>query len=758
MNLLGDQTSAAPALKPESIADPRILHAQALKSSRVDRSIFNNLITLYAKSNLLDSSLRVFKQIPSPNIVSWTSLISVHSSSPLSLTLFLSMLRHPILPNQRTLASLFKACVSLPRCLFFGLSLHALSFKLSLNAQPFSGSALVNFYSKYRLPIDARKVFDEMRERDEVCYAAVIVGLAQNSKPLESLSLFAAMKSSNVSSTMYSVSGALRAVADLAALEQCRMIHGHAVVTGFDKNVIVGSALVDGYGKSGLVSDARKVFDENIAVMNIVGWNALMAGYAQQGDSSSVIKLFQSMANVRFVPDEYSFLAALSGFYNAGLVGQSEIWLKRMKLEYGIEPGLEHYTCLIGALGKAGRLEDAERIATTMPFNPDAAVWRSLMSSCAHHGAADMALRMARRSLELDPNDDSAYTIAANVLSFAGRWSEVADMRKLMKDRRVKKEVGKSWIEVKGEVHMFMAGDRKHERTEEIYEKLAELMESIEKLGYKPVWDEMLHEVGKGEKKEALWYHSEKLALAYGIVSGAAPAGKPMRIVKNLRICKDCHEAFKYISRAIDKEIILSQVKPDFKEMYPRVKVKEQDQDDQQVIKDSVLSLKDVLFLSMLDSYFPGKKHEDDVSPIPTARIPKSYHAPEVDKHSDSTSEEAEQNKTKAEEEETRPNIRVSSTPRPRAVISSPDNDALIRNKNKIKGRQRTASKNHNTVQNRHTTRTHIFGKSPVKTNKSNDGGGDNCNVEIRGKKGSRPTVSSQRKHLITQRPGWQDP
>ncbi|TYI38770.1 hypothetical protein ES332_A02G052000v1 [Gossypium tomentosum] len=510
MNLLGDQTSAAPALKPESIADPRILHAQALKSSRVDRSIFNNLITLYAKSNLLDSSLRVFKQIPSPNIVSWTSLISVHSSSPLSLTLFLSMLRHPILPNQRTLASLFKACVSLPRCLFF--------------------------------------VFDEMRERDEVCYAAVIVGLAQNSKPLESLSLFAAMKSSNVSSTMYSVSGALRAVADLAALEQCRMIHGHAVVTGFDKNVIVGSALVDGYGKSGLVSDARKVFDENIAVMNI------------QGDSSSVIKLFQSMANVRFVPDEYSFLAALSGFYNAGLVGQSEIWLKRMKLEYGIEPGLEHYTCLIGALGKAGRLEDAERIATTMPFNPDAAVWRSLMSSCAHHGAADMALRMARRSLELDPNDDSAYTIAANVLSFAGRWSEVADMRKLMKDRRVKKEVGKSWIEVKGEVHMFMAGDRKHERTEEIYEKLAELMESIEKLGYKPVWDEMLHEVGKGEKKEALWYHSEKLALAYGIVSGAAPAGKPMRIVKNLRICKDCHEAFKYISRAIDKEIIVRDV------------------------------------------------------------------------------------------------------------------------------------------------------------------------------------------------------
>ncbi|KAL4312310.1 hypothetical protein GQ457_01G031280 [Hibiscus cannabinus] len=562
MSLLGDPTSAARPLPQQSIgiADPRILHARALKSPGFDRSVFNNLITLYSKSNLLDSSLRLFNQIPSPNIVSWTSLISAHSNSPLSLTLFISMLRHPILPNQRTIASLFKACVSLPRCLFFGFSLHALSFKLSLNTQPFSGSALLNFYSKYRLPMDAMKVFDEMPERDEVCYGAVIVGLAQNSKMIESLSLFAEMRSCNVGSTMYSVSGALRAVADLAALEQCRMIHGHAVVTGFDKNVIVGSALVDGYGKSGLVLDARKVFDENVDVMNIVGWNALMASYAQQGDANSVIELFQTMADRGFVPDEYSFLAALSVFYNAGLVGEAEMWLKRMKVEYGIEPWLEHYTCLIGALGRAGRLEDAERIATTMPFNPDAAVWRSLLSSCAHHGEADMALRMARRLLELDPHDDSAYSIAANVLSASGRWAEVADMRKSMKDWRVKKEGGKSWIEVKGKVHVFMAGERKHQRTEEIYTKLAELMEAIEKLGYKPVWNEMLHEVGEGEKKEALWYHSEKLALAYVIVSGAAPEGKPIRIVKNLRICKDCHEAFKYISIAIKKVIIVRDV------------------------------------------------------------------------------------------------------------------------------------------------------------------------------------------------------
>lgn len=198
--------------------------------------------------------------------------------------------------------------------------------------------------------------------------------------------------------------------------------------------------------------------------------------------------------------------------------------------------------------------------------------------------------------------------------------------------------------------------------------------------------------------------------------------------------------------------------------MYPRVKVKEQDQDQdhhqQKALMDykisSVLSLKDVLFLSMLDSYFPVKRNQD-VSPMPTARIPKSY-VPEIEKPSDSSSqssEEAEKNKTKADEEG-RPNIRVSSTPRPRAVISSPENDAVIGNKNRIKGEYRTALKNNDVVQNRHTTRSHVFARTPVRTRKSKDD--TDCNSEIKGKKGSGTTVSSRRRHVITDRPSWQDP
>ncbi|GAB4850845.1 hypothetical protein Ancab_030146 [Ancistrocladus abbreviatus] len=469
------------------------------------------------------------------------------------------MLRHPTLPNQRTLASLFKTCASLS-LISFGLQLHSLALKLSLASQPFCGSALVNFYSKGKLPDAAHKVFDEICERDEVCFAAIVVGLAQSSRPIVALSLFADMRLNNVRSTVYSVSGALSAAAELAALEQCRVIHAHGVASGLDRDVYVGTALVDAYGKCGMVSEARGVFDELLQVMNVVGWNALLACYAQQGDTQSVIELFKDMESRGLVADEYSFLAVLTSLYNVGLADEIEMWLTRMRVEYGLEPWLEHYTCLVGALGRVGRFDEAEKIVLGMPFKPDSGMWRALLSASANHDAADMAWKMSRRLLELKPADDTAYVIAANAFVASGRWDDALEVRKMMRQGRVRKEGGRSWIEVRGEVHVFVAGDWRHERREEIYVKLAELMEEICKLGYVTNWDEKLHVVEEREKKERLWYHSEKLALAFGVLSGAAPPGKALRIVKNLRICKDCHEAFRYFSRVLEREIVARDV------------------------------------------------------------------------------------------------------------------------------------------------------------------------------------------------------
>ncbi|MCD7453412.1 hypothetical protein HAX54_020828 [Datura stramonium] len=322
----------------------RCIHAQTITTgaAKANRAVLNNLITLYSKSNLRSDAARVFQSIPSPNVVSWTALTSAFSNSPLSFHHFISMLRHPsrILPNAHTLTSLLKTCASLPS-LTFGTQLHSVAIKLGFSSQLFTVSALVSLYFKTGLLNNAKMMFDEMSMRNE------------NSKPIDALSCFVEMRSA-LKSTMASVSGALRAASDMAMLEQ---------LTGLNLNIIVGSALIDGYGKCGLVGNARGVFDELEMELNIVGWNAMMAGYAQQGEHGNAVELFTLMEERGMVPDDYSFLATLTAFYNASLVEETEIWFRRMTEEYSLEPCLEHYNCLVGALGKEGRLEEAERIA-----------------------------------------------------------------------------------------------------------------------------------------------------------------------------------------------------------------------------------------------------------------------------------------------------------------------------------------------------------------------------------------------------------
>ncbi|PKA65124.1 Pentatricopeptide repeat-containing protein [Apostasia shenzhenica] len=533
--------------------DAARLHARLIKSGRTaagSRFLCNRLISLYSRSPAtISDALRLFHRLPSPNASSWTSIISALSGNPPSAAaLFVSMLRRPSTPTQSSVSALLKILSSTPSNFPLGLQLHSLSLKLSLSSLPFSGSSLIGFYCRQCLPGDALKVFDEISRPDEVCFSAIIVGLAQNHRPANALSLLRDMRAGGLSSTMHSLSGALRAAAETAALEQTRIIHAHTFAAGLDLNPYVGTALVDAYGKAGLSQDALRIFDElsGCGGANLVTWNAALSAHAQHGDALSAKHLFDEMLELGLAPDEYTILALLTAYGNAGLVEETQSLLDAMGDLHAVEPALEHYSCLLGAMVRAGKLEEAERLALTMPIEPDAAVWRTLLSGCMNLRDADIGRTAACRLLELDPEDDSAYVMLANIYSAAGRKEETARLRKAMRERRVKKEGGRSWVEVMGAVHFFAAGDRRHVRTPEIYGKLEELVTEATKLGY------------DGEGEERVWQHSERLAVAFGLLSGGGAAeGRPLRVVKNLRICGDCHEFFKFLSRVVEKEIVV---------------------------------------------------------------------------------------------------------------------------------------------------------------------------------------------------------
>ncbi|XP_020575071.1 pentatricopeptide repeat-containing protein At3g24000, mitochondrial-like [Phalaenopsis equestris] len=546
-----------------AVPDPARLHAQLIKSSSATTSSasarfqYNQLISLYSRSpSPIPDALHLFHRLPvTPNSASWTSAISSLSGDPLSAaSLFLSMLRRPSLPTQSTISSLLKILSSSSLHLPLGLQLHSLSLKLSLSSLPFSASSLISFYSKHRLPTHALKAFDEIVHPDHVCFSAIIAALAHNHRSAQSLSFFHQMHCRGLPSTIYSISSAVRAAADSASLDQTRIFHSHSVVSGLHPNPIVGTALLAAYGKSGVVPDARRSFDELhfAGKANLVSWNALLSTYAQQGDAACAQQLFDEMLRRDLLPDDYTFLAILAAYSNSGMVEETERWLNAMRALYSVEPKLEHYSCLLGAMARAGRLDEAERFAHAMPFEPDAAVWRTILSACMAHRNADVGRRAAARLLELDPRDDSAYVMLAKIYSFLGRKEEMAKLWMGMRDQGVRKEGGRSWIEVAGGVHVFIAGDRRHERSSEIYGKVRELERETGKLGYEE----------KGG--EGVWEHSERLAVAMGLLGGGggtAAEGRPaLRVIKNLRICGDCHEFFKYVSRAVGMEIVVRDV------------------------------------------------------------------------------------------------------------------------------------------------------------------------------------------------------
>lgn len=544
-------------INTKSLLMGRSTHAHMIKNGiRNDVLVTNYLINMYARCGSIKDARDLFEKMPERSLVSWNTVVSAYTQSENgieAIKMVWRMQQEGVLPDKFTFTSVLRACATL-MALAEGKQVHALIVKIETEFNVFVESALVDMYGKCGSVEDARLVFDKMPERNLVSWNAMIAAFAQNGEGEEALNVFRQVQRAGVNQNQYTLSSALSACASLAALQEGNQVHVVSIKTGFQYDVFVGSALVDMYAKCGSIKNAQNVFDE-MPKRNVVSWNAMITGFAQHGRGIETLEIFEQMQQAGVKPNGITFVCVLSACSHAGLVNEGQRYFDSMTGDHGITPRIHHYACMIDLLGRAGRLYEAEDLIDKMPYEPNAAVWGSLLGACRIHGYMELAQRAAERLFEVEPHNAGNHVLLSNIYAAAGRWDDVEKVWKLMKDSGVKKDKGRSWVELKDKVHVFVVGDRSHPLTEKIYALLERLTEQIKEAGYVPETNYALHDVEDQQKEHLLGHHSEKLALAFGLIS--MPSGITIQIKKNLRVCGDCHTAFKFISNIVGREIVV---------------------------------------------------------------------------------------------------------------------------------------------------------------------------------------------------------
>ncbi|KAJ8431226.1 hypothetical protein Cgig2_032997 [Carnegiea gigantea] len=341
--------------------------------------------------------------------------------------------------------------------------------------------------------------------------------------------------------------------AQLGALELGSWVHDYVIDHGFEVNVNLGTALINMYSRCGNLRKAREVFDE-MRYKNVVAWTAIISGYGIHGCGEEAVELYNLMKDYGTLPNEITFVTLLSACAHAGMVNEGREIYESIRRDYGLVPGTAHHVCMVDLLGRAGLLNKAFDFIEEVK-RPGPAIWTAILGACKMHKNYDLAVHAAEKLLALEPENPGHYVMLSNVYALAGKMDRVETVRNMMKKRRLRKHVGYSIIEIDHKTCLFSMGDKSHPETNEIYRYLDDLMRKISEAGYVPAQESVLHELEEEEREYALRYHSEKLAIAFGLLK--VKDGSSIRIVKNLRMCEDCHLAIKFISTVANREIIV---------------------------------------------------------------------------------------------------------------------------------------------------------------------------------------------------------
>ncbi|XP_077227901.1 pentatricopeptide repeat-containing protein At5g50990-like [Tasmannia lanceolata] len=543
-----------------------------------------------SSGSLVSCSTKCLKENPSifqthPSLFCFIIRASIEKGSPQKAlldykTILLSGL---IQPDRRMLAYVLEAC-RISSNLEIVIGIHGRIIKSGHELHPSLTSTLISIYLAYDCFMEAHQLFDEipswnfdlvsanllisgylkigdcensnrvfvkMPKRDVISWNSMIGGLVKNTRPKEAITFFLRMLNSGFEPNCFTFASVLSACARVGALNRGEWVHGLMVEKGIELNFILSSALIDMYSKCGRIKTALEIFNA-VRRDDVSIWNSMITGLAIHGLSSDAIVVFSRMIDENLEPDSITFVGILTACSHCGLVEDGRRFFDVMRKDYMIEPRLEHYGAMVDLLARAGFLEESYEMIREMPIKPDVLIWRALLSACRTYGKPDLAEAVIEQMERCNSGD---YVLLSNIYSSAKRWNCAERVRELMRRKGIRKDRGLSWVEIGANVNEFKAGDRSHPDSDAIYRMLDALIMRVKAEGFEPVIELVLMDVSEEEKEGNLKSHSEKLALAFGILKTSP--GSEIRLSKNLRTCQDCHNLMKMVSRAFRRVIIM---------------------------------------------------------------------------------------------------------------------------------------------------------------------------------------------------------
>ncbi|XP_031256597.1 pentatricopeptide repeat-containing protein At3g12770-like [Pistacia vera] len=522
-----------------------------------DVLVLTSLVDMYSKMGEIIHARSIFDGMPTKSLVSWNAIISGYvqnSSVHESFKLFCRLVESGGGFDSGTIVSLLHGCAQIAD-LESGKILHGCSFRRGLELNPILCTSMVDLYSKCGALKQAKFVFHGMKERNVITWTAMLVGLAQNGHAEDALKLFSQMQEEGVAANLVTLVSLVQSSAHLGSLKKGKSVHAQLMRQGFAFDAVNMTALIDMYAKCGKINSAERVFNNGFVPLDVILCNSMITGYGMHGHGHQALSLYGIMIEEGVRPNETTFISLLTACSHSGLVKEGMALFYSMERDHKIRSTDKHYACLVDLLSRAGRLEEAEALINQMPFTPSSAVFEAFLSGCRTHKNINMGMKTADKLLYLDAMNPGTYIMLSNIYAEAKRWDAVNYIRALMMNRGIRKTPGYSLIEVENQVHSFFAGDDSHPKWAEIHKFLENLRLQVEALGYVPDTSCVLRNVDKPMTIKLLWMHSERLAIAFGLLS--TPVGSLIRITKNLRVCGDCHNVTKYISKLVQREIIV---------------------------------------------------------------------------------------------------------------------------------------------------------------------------------------------------------